>query len=121
MRDKDSDDELDCIYQITAQDQDWVNPMTDERISWEHDSPCTLDSNDEIEQWQNRLHEVTTLNRNLMVRSLRRVMTKARELSTYAGATNVEEPIDRCEKARMEQKRQGMRNNCTRVEYTSKD
>jgi len=48
-------------------------------------------------------------------------MTKARELSTYAGATNVEEPIDRCEKARMEQKRQGMRNNCTRVEYTSKD
>ena len=47
--DEDNDDELDCIYQITVQDQDWVNPTTDERISWERDSSCTSDSDEEIE------------------------------------------------------------------------
>lgn len=53
MRGEDSDDELDCIYQIIAQDQDWVNPIATERISWEGDSSCTLDYDEEIEQWQN--------------------------------------------------------------------
>jgi len=45
----DNDDELDSIYQITTQDQDWVNSTTDGRISWEHDSSCTSDSDEEIE------------------------------------------------------------------------
>lgn len=70
VHNEDSDDELDCIYQITAHDQDWVNPTPDERISWECDSSCTSDSDEEIEKWQDRFHEVTMLNCNMMVRSL---------------------------------------------------
>jgi len=53
VRNEDSNDELDGIYQITAQDQDQVNLTVDERISWEHDISCTLDSDEEIKQWQN--------------------------------------------------------------------
>jgi len=53
MHDEDSDDELDCIYQITAQDQDRVNPIADRRISWERDSSYTSNSDEEIERWQN--------------------------------------------------------------------
>ena len=53
VHDKDSDDELECIYQITAQYHDQVNPIVDGRISWEHDSSCTSDSDEEIERWQN--------------------------------------------------------------------
>jgi len=47
----DSDDELDCIYQITTQDQGQVNLIVDRRISWECDSSCTLDSDEEIKCW----------------------------------------------------------------------
>lgn len=50
------------------------------------------------------MHEVTTLNCNMMVRSLRCVTIEAGELPTDAGATNVEELVDRCEKAILEQK-----------------
>lgn len=91
------DDELDFIYHITAQDQDQVNPTADGRISWEHDSSYTSDSDEEIERWQNRLHEVTTLNCNMMIRSLRRMMTEVRELPTYDGVTRVDESLDKFE------------------------
>jgi len=70
MHDDDNDDNLNCIYKITAREQDWVNLTTDGRISWERDNSCTSDLDEEVEQWQNWLHEVTTLNFNMMIRSL---------------------------------------------------
>lgn len=85
VRDDDSNDDLNCVYKITARDRDWVNLIADGRISWEHESSCTSDSDEEIERWQNRLHKVMTLNCNMIVRSLRCVTTEARELSTYDG------------------------------------
>lgn len=68
-----------------------MNPTVDGRISWERNSSCTLDLEEEVEHWQNWLHEVTTLNCNMMIRSLRYVTTKARELPTYDGVTAVDE------------------------------
>lgn len=47
--DDDSDDDLDCPYKITAQGEDWVNPTANGKISWEHKSSCTFDSDEEIE------------------------------------------------------------------------
>lgn len=70
MRDDESDDELDCIYQIMEHDQDWVNSTANGRISWECKSFYTSDSDEKIERWQNRLHEVTMMNCNMMIRSL---------------------------------------------------
>jgi len=32
--DKESDDELDFIYKITAREKYWVNPTADGRITW---------------------------------------------------------------------------------------
>ena len=91
MRDEDSDDDLDCIYKITVQEQDWVNPTANGRISWECESSCTSDSNEEIERWQNQLHEVTTLNCNTMLRSLHCMATEVRDLPMYDGLTAVDE------------------------------
>ena len=91
VRDDDSDDDLDCIYKITTQGEDWVNLTADEIISWEHESSCTSDSDEEIERLQNRLHEVTTLNCNMMIRSLHCMTTEARELPTYDGLSAVDE------------------------------
>lgn len=67
MRNADSDDELDCMYQITAKDQERINPTMDGRPLWDHDISCTSDLDEEVEWWQNRLHQVTTLNCNKMV------------------------------------------------------
>lgn len=47
--DYERDDDLDCIYKITTRDQVWVNPTMDGQITWERESSCTSDSNEEIE------------------------------------------------------------------------
>ena len=64
--DYESDDDPYCIYSITTQDQDWVNPTTDGHITWKRESSCTSNSDKEVEQWKNRLHKVTMLNCNMM-------------------------------------------------------
>lgn len=94
VHDEDSDVELDCIYQITAQDQDQANSTMDGIISWDHDSSCMLDSEEEIERWQNQLHEVMTLNCNRMVRSLLHVIIEARERPIGEVTMKVKEPVD---------------------------
>lgn len=101
--DDESDNELDYIYQIMAQEQDQVNLTIYERISWEHDGSCTSDSDEEVERWQNWLHKVTALNCNMMIRSLRYVTTEARVLPTYDGETIVDEFLDKFESEVLEQ------------------
>jgi len=49
VHDNDSDDDIICIYKITVGEQDWVNLTVDGRISWEHESSYTSDSDEEIE------------------------------------------------------------------------
>jgi len=56
-----SDDELDQIYKITTLDQVWINPRAYGRIAWDWESFFTSDSYEELEHWQNYLHEVSTL------------------------------------------------------------
>ena len=47
--DYESDDDIDCIYNITTRDQDWVNSTVDGRITWDHESSSTLDFDEELE------------------------------------------------------------------------
>jgi len=49
VHDNDKDDDLDCIYTINAREQDEVNLTTDGQISWERESSCTSNSDEEIE------------------------------------------------------------------------
>jgi len=59
---------------------------------------CTSDSDEEIERWQNRLHEVTTLNCNMMTKSLRCVSTEVRDLPMYDGLSEVADFLNRFER-----------------------
>lgn len=54
------DDELDCIYQIMAGDQDQVNLTADGKISWERDNSCTSNSDKEVKCWQNHARSDNT-------------------------------------------------------------
>ena len=101
--DDDSDDNLNCIYKITMREEDWVNQTVDGRISWEWESSCTSDSDEEIERWYNWLHEVTTLNFIMMVRSLHFMTTEAKDLLTYDGLTTVDEFLSKFESTIPEQ------------------
>lgn len=74
-----------------------MNPTADGRISWERRSSYTLDLDEEVEQWQNQLHEVMTLNYNMMVRSLRCMTTEVRELPTYDALIVVDEFLNKLE------------------------
>ena len=103
MHNNDSDDNLDYIYKIIAQGEDWVNLTVNGRISWACKRSCPSDLDEEIERWQNRLHEVTTLNYNMMIRSLHCVTKEARELLTYDGLTSVDEFLRKFESAIPEQ------------------
>lgn len=79
-----------------------MNPTTHGMISWECDSSSTLDSNEEVEQWKNLLHEATTLNWNMMVRSLHCVATEARNLPMYDGLTSEDEFLNKFEREVLE-------------------
>jgi len=69
-----------------------VNPTVDGWIAWEHENSYTSDSDEEMEGWQNWLHEVTTLNCNMMIRLLCYVSKKVRDMPTYDGCLWLENP-----------------------------
>lgn len=58
---EESEDELDSIYKIIARNWYQINPMVDDRITWDCESSYISDLDEELEHWQNRLHEVSTL------------------------------------------------------------
>ncbi len=71
----------------------------------EHDNSYFSNSNEEVERWQNQLHEVTTLNCNMMTRSLRCVSTEVRYLPTYDWLSEVDTFLDKFEREVLEKQR----------------
>lgn len=41
------------IYNLTLQDEDWINPTTYGRISWDRNSSCVSDYDEEMKNWHN--------------------------------------------------------------------
>lgn len=74
-----------------------MNPTVDGRILWERESSCTSNLDKEIKRWQNQLHEVTTLNCNMMIRSLCCVETEVRDLTIYDELTVVDDFLNKFE------------------------
>jgi len=81
-----------------ARDQDWVNLTADGRISWDLESSCTSESDEELEHWQNRLHEVSMMRCNMMTKSLRCVSSEVRSMPYYDGLTDVDKFLDAFER-----------------------
>jgi len=62
----------------------------DGQITWECESSFTLDSDEEVERWKNRLHEVIMLNCNMMTHSLCYVSIEVRDMPTDDGLNEVD-------------------------------
>ena len=63
--------------------EDHISLTADGNLSWKCTSSCTSDSGEALENWKNRLHEVSMRGCERVISSVRRVETKSRELPTY--------------------------------------
>jgi hypothetical protein len=52
--------EIDNLYNMKTHMDDYANPTVDGVLSWRSISSCTLDSEEGLEYWQHRFHEVST-------------------------------------------------------------
>lgn len=82
-----------------------MNLIANERITWDHESSYTSDSDEELERWKNRLLEVTTLSCNMMTWSLRCLSSEVRNLPTYDGLNVVDVFLDAFEREVPEKQR----------------
>jgi hypothetical protein len=53
-------DEIDHLCNMTMRIDDYVNPTTDDALSWRSIYSCTSDSKEGLENWKQQMHEVST-------------------------------------------------------------
>lgn len=61
---------LDSLYKVTMRIEDYINPTTDGNLSWKSISSCTSDSEEGLENWKQRMHEVSVGRCACITRSL---------------------------------------------------
>ena len=73
---------LDQIYNVTSLHDDYISPIADGNLSWKCASSCTSDAGEALENWKNRLHEVSMRKCARVTRSVQQVETESRDLPT---------------------------------------
>jgi hypothetical protein len=81
--------ELDNLYNMTAWMDDYVNPTINGVLSWRSISSCASDSEEALENWQQRLHEVSTRKCARITHTLRWIGTEVCDPPRYDGLTDV--------------------------------
>jgi len=81
---------IDIIYKATAHTEDYINPTTNGVLSWRGISSCYSDSEEGIENWQQRLHELSAMIYARITRTLRWIGTEVCELPLFDGLGNVD-------------------------------
>jgi hypothetical protein len=71
IKEEDCAYELESIYKLTIRQQDYINPMADENLRWKSDSACSSDSEEALENWQNKMYEVFIRRCSRLTRELR--------------------------------------------------
>ena len=80
---------LDHLYNMRYSIEDYINPMADGNFSWRSVSSCTCNSGDALENWKNKLREVSMRRCTRITRSVRRVGAKESEFPKYEGLPNL--------------------------------
>jgi hypothetical protein len=84
-------EEINQLYRTIAREEYYVNPTTDGVLSWRSIISCASDSDMGLENWQQRLHEVSTRICARIDRTVRWVGTKIREPPNFHGVNELEE------------------------------
>ena len=88
---------MESLYQMTANQSDYINPTTEGNISWRCDSSCASDSDVGLENWQNRLYEVSAHKCAFMTKSLRWIGTEIKDIPSFDGLADVNEFLQQFE------------------------
>ena len=62
---------------------EYITPTTDGKMSWRSVSSCTSDSGEALENWKNRMHQVSMRRCVRITRFVRRLGAKERKLPTH--------------------------------------
>ena len=90
---------------MTANQNDYINPTAEGNISWRCDSSCASDSDVGLENWQNRLYEVSARRCTFISKSLRWIGTEIAETPSYHGLTDIQEFFEQFEQLIPHEKR----------------
>ena len=80
---------MDQLYNIMSSKEDYINPTANEKLSWRSVSSCTSHSGEALENWQNKLHDVSMYRCMRATRVVQRVGAEARALPTYEQLPNI--------------------------------
>jgi hypothetical protein len=98
-------EEIDQLYRTTARDEDYVNPTVDGVLSWWSITSCTIDSDTGLENWQQRLHEVSTQRCARIDHTVSWVGTEIIEPPSFHGLNDLETFITHYEDKALENQR----------------
>jgi hypothetical protein len=90
IREEDCAYELENIYKLTARQQDYINPMADGNLSWRSDNACSSDSEEALENWKNKMYEVSTRRCARLTIEVHWIDTTISNLPTFDGLNPLE-------------------------------
>ena len=84
---RDNDD----FYKVTTTHDDYINTTVDGMLSWHYASSCTSESEEGLENWQNRMHEILGRCCAHLTKSLRWIGTEVVQVPMFDGLFNIQE------------------------------
>jgi hypothetical protein len=83
-------EEISQLYRTTTLNEDSVNPIADGILSWWSITSCEIDSDTGLENWKQRLHEVSIRRCERLDHAVRWVGTEVREPPSFHGVNGLE-------------------------------
>lgn len=81
---------MDNLYKMTASLEDYVNLTADGTLSWRCASSCMSDSDVDLEDWQNRLLEVSQRRCVIITKELRWIGSEVSTVPTFDGLSDIQ-------------------------------
>jgi hypothetical protein len=76
---------------LTARQQDYINPTADGNLRWQSDNACSLDLEEALENWQNKMYEVSTRICARLTIEVCWIGTTVSNLPTFDGLNHLED------------------------------
>ena len=89
--------EIDDFYKMTASQDDYINPTVDGTLSWCYASSCASDSEAGLENWQNRMHDISGRRCVHLTKLLCWIGTKVCKVPTFDVLSNIQEFLQKYE------------------------
>jgi hypothetical protein len=90
------------LYRTITHDEDYVNPTIDGIVSWHSITSCVTDSDTGLENWKQRLHEVSMRRCARIDRVVRWVGMEIREPPSFHKVNDLEVSLSQYEEEVLE-------------------